>query len=144
MFAAAIVPAAFYLDAAVETDREQVESSLHQFIGDYREKRAADVGDAISAQSLALKAAAMVAVNIYNFENDRVTDVSVTESADGYVSHFRLNADFIATNHGSIGRRPTRWNVQWVFENDRWKIRDVTRLNPVNGQELGSWDKIKP
>lgn len=142
MFAAALVPAAFYLDATVETDREQVTIALEQIVTDYRDGNRAGVVDAISKRNMPLQLAAATLIDRFTFTDERLTDIAVTSAEDGYDAHFRLNADFVVNNHGSVGRRPTRWSVRWIREDDRWKVRDVTRLDPMNGKEIDGWESF--
>lgn len=142
MFASAVVPGAFYLDASVETDREQVERSLTEIVTNYRDGNKADVVAAISNQNAALQVAAALLIDQFNFTEERLTDISVDRSADGFETEFRLNADFVAGNYGSVGRRPTRWRVAWVKEDNNWKVRDAIRLDPMNGKEIAGWESF--
>lgn len=141
--AAALIPGAWWLEGAVDTPGEQVVRSLNNFIVDYREGRLADVQSAISGKNVALSIAAAGLIQLYTYEGERVTDVSVEPVDDGYEAHFRLNADFVAANYGSVGRRPTRWLTTWVEEDDRWKLRDVKRLDPINGDVREGWERFK-
>lgn len=142
LLASALIPGAWWLDLSVETDREQVERILGEFIVHYREGRLADVQAAISREAPLLSLAAAGLIERYNFEDERVTDISVAPDGDNYEIHFRLNADFIADKYGSVGRRPTRWLTTWVDEDDQWKLRDAKRLDPMNGKEVTGWRSL--
>lgn len=138
-----MIPGAWWLEGAVDTPGEKVVRSLNDFIVDYREGRLADVQAAISSENAALAIAAAGLIQLYNYEDERVTDVSVEPVANGYEAHFRLNADFVAANYGSVGRRPTRWLTTWVEEDDRWKLLGVKRLDPINGDVREGWERFK-
>ena len=131
------VPMAWAIDRAFETDAERIEQRLTTVVSDYQTFDLPAVQDAISRTRPDLKALAAVAIEYANYEDERLTDVSVDVDGDEATAHFRLNANFLL-NSGNLGeiRQPTRWRFGYVREGTSWKIVEVTELDPITGEEL--------
>jgi hypothetical protein len=53
--------------------------------------------------------------------------------------HFRANASITVTGEsGASGYYPARLILTFEREKGEWKIIDVERLSPLNGQKMGS------
>ena len=71
-----------------------------------------------------------------------IKDLEVTVRADGQTAdaHLRANGT-LKVNHGDmISRVFTRWQTVWKHIGTEWKLLEVKRLDPVNGQEMGILD----
>ncbi len=65
-------------------------------------------------------------------------NVTVDEAETEAVAMVRANGNLTLTHHGGATHRvPNYWRTVWKTEEDTWKLVKVTRLNPVNGTEMG-------
>ena len=63
--------------------------------------------------------------------------VIVDDNAENATALVRANGNLTLLKNGGGSRHvPTYWRMTWVPENETWKLRDVARLNPANGQEI--------
>lgn len=135
----------YFIERSVVTDGEQIENAIYDLAKDFQEKNSAGVLDYISPQQRELQVAVTAALNLVTIEDDyRITDVDVDVSADNTLamSHFRANVTATVIGFASKARRPTRWNVKWRKEGEKWRIVEVHQLDPVNGSEISVWQQI--
>ena len=135
--AVVVAAAAFGVDEFVVTDTEQLEQQLTQLVADFAGNQSAAVAAAFDDSVPVWRMAASAAVALVDVEPDyRLTDLSAAVSGDEASQHFRLNGEFTVGRFGSVGRRPTRWQLDWVRVGDAWRIVDVHELDPITGEEM--------
>ena len=71
-----------------------------------------------------------------------IKDLAVTLREDGQTAdaHLRANGTLKITHSDMLTRVFTRWQTTWKFVGSGWKLVEVRRLDPVNGQEMGILD----
>lgn len=132
----------FVVDAFVVTTAERLEQELLRTVELFRANDTEAVVEQIAADRPALRLQAAAGVAFVDVAEDyRLTDLSVRERDDVATQHFRLNGEFLVGVAGSVGRRPTRWELDWKETGDgRWQIDAVRRLDPLSGETLGLLD----
>ena len=68
-----------------------------------------------------------------------IKDLEVTVRDDGQTAdaHLRANGTLKVTHGDMLARVFTRWQTVWKLVGSEWKLVEVKRLDPVNGQEMG-------
>ena len=138
LLAAAVFGTAF----VIQTEAERVEATAADFVD------ALVVGDADAAVSfftpdaLLARGAIHAGLEMVDVHNDvRLTDWQTVVDGDEATCHFRANATFTLIGDGFETRHPTRWDTIWVKVGDDWRMAGVTRLNPINGEEMGMLER---
>ncbi|WLD15248.1 hypothetical protein [Planctellipticum variicoloris] len=130
--------ATWVIESSVVTDREQLEALVQNLCDDFRRKAPRTL-DYFSARSEPLRVMAASAMALVDVQDDlRVTDFETeltNENTRGSV-HFRANATLSVGGFGNVGRQPVRAIIDWQREGGAWKIVEIRRLNPLNGQEM--------
>jgi hypothetical protein len=130
--------AAWVVESSIVTDRERLEALVRNLCDDFRRKDPRTL-DYFSAQAGPLRDMVTSAMELVDVQDDlRVTDFE-TELTNGNSHgsvHFRANATLTVRAIGNVGRQPFRAIIDWQREGGSWKIVDIRRLNPLNGQEM--------
>ena len=127
----------YVIEEQIVTERERVETSIHEVAAAFERQDMNGTLAYFSEQALLLRAIAANAVLGVQVQDDlRITDVSVelSNSESRAKSHFRANGSFSVMGFGDVGHQPTRWNVDWQKEGGEWRIVNVQRLDPINGE----------
>lgn len=135
----------YFMERAIVTEREKIEFAIHDMARAFQEKDMAGTLNYISPQQTELQIAVTAALSAVTIEDDyRITDVDIETSADNTLakSHFRANVTVSVIGFLSKSRQPTRWNLDWRKEGDKWRIVEVHQLDPISGQETSQWRKI--
>lgn len=129
---------AWVVEKSVVTDREQLELLVQNLCDDFRRKDRRTL-DYFAAQAEPLREMAEDAMELVDVQNDlRVTDfeTELTNNNSRARVHFRANATLAVKAIGNVGRQPFRAIIEWQREAGAWKIVNIRRLNPLNGQEM--------
>ena len=125
------------VDELVVTDTERLEERLTTLVADFAANDADGVTAVFDDSVPMWRLAASAAVAMVDVGPDyRLTDLSADVSDATASQHFRLNGEFTVGRFGSVGRRPTRWRLDWVKSGDDWRIVDVHELDPITGEEM--------
>ncbi|MEQ9406795.1 MAG: hypothetical protein RIK87_03680 [Fuerstiella sp.] len=131
----------FFLEQYVVTAREQVEIELNQMLTHFKNRDVDAIGGQICKESDELKSIAERGLEMVDLSESfhlSSVDVELNESEDTATAWVRANGDVTLRTHGGGSRHiPTFWKTTWTLEDGVWKLRDVIRLNPANGQEVG-------
>lgn len=129
---------AWVVERAVVTDREQLEVLVQNLCDDFRRKDRRTL-DYFSAHAEPLRQMAAGAMELVEVRDDlRVTDFATELTNNNSLArvHFRANATLSVRAIGNVGRQPFRAIIEWQREAGVWKIVNIRRLNPLNGQEM--------
>jgi len=150
---------AIVIDATIETEKERVEAAVYELAATFRDESLkyhagsefpgndqiqtfrfiATLGSDI--RQLTWRALRLVEVQ----DSIRITDLDVTMKSHGSraTTHFRANATVTSSAYGGSGHQPTRWELTWQREWERWKIIRIRRLDVITGKEISdifAWD----
>ena len=129
-------PGIWMVERLIVTPREEVDFSVRSLVLDFQQKRTAEVQNGISQQAPQLRSMAQAAIDFVSLGEDlRISDVQVevNEPPTRARVDFRVNATIILKAGGDVGRKPTRWKGTWLKEVDRWRLAELTELDPLNG-----------
>ena len=151
----------YFIEKQIVTEAERVEAAIYGVTDAFQDR---DVERTVSyfsdnaalpddrlppflrfvARNVSLRTVVAGAVSTIQVEDDlRITDVSVETSNNDSLakSHFRANGSFIVPGAGNVGHQPTRWEFRWRQEAGEWRIIDVQRLDPINGEPMGVFER---
>jgi len=131
----------FFIEQSVVTEREKIEASIYDLARAFQENDQAGTLNHFSPQNIDLQNLVNRALELVDIEDDyRITDLDIETSADNTLarSHFRVNVTASVLGIASDVRQPTRWNLEWRKEDDKWRIVEVHRLDPISGAEMGA------
>ncbi|MEJ7594565.1 MAG: hypothetical protein WKF77_23770 [Planctomycetaceae bacterium] len=133
----------YLIESAVVTPGEEVEAQLQTMLDAFRDRNQNAINDCIAEDSPRLRETAAEGIEMVTLTKDfHIKDLEVTVRVDGQTAdaHLRANGT-LKVNHGDmISRVFTRWQTVWKHVGSEWKLVEVTRLDPVNGQEMGILD----
>ena len=146
-----VAGAGWFLDDAVVTDRERLQTQLEGLVVDFAGEDVDGVLSRFAPTAIPLRLLARAAIKLVSIEEGyRLTDTSVRftgEAANGRpdaaTQHFRLNGKFSVGTFGEVGQRPTRWELDWVRDGDRWLITQLRELDPISGEQLDRYKKLR-
>ena len=133
----------YLTEAAIVTPGELVEDQLQIMLDAFRDRNQDAINDCIADESPKLRETAAEGLKLVTLTKDfHIKDLEVTVRADGQTAdaHLRANGT-LKVNHGDMFSHVfTRWQTVWKHVGSEWKLVEVRRLDPVNGQEMGILD----
>ncbi|HQX53797.1 MAG TPA: hypothetical protein PLR25_28035 [Planctomycetaceae bacterium] len=134
----------YVLESAVVTPAEQVEGQLQTMLDGFRDRNQASIDACIADESPGLKETAQKGLDLVTLTKDfHIKDLEVKLREDNQTAdaHLRANGTLKLNRSDMVTRVFTRWQTVWKLEGGDWKLVEVRRLDPVNGQEIGILDK---
>ncbi|MEO2016031.1 MAG: hypothetical protein ABGZ53_16850 [Fuerstiella sp.] len=133
----------YFLEQYLVSPAEEVEHELHVMLDHFKAENLSGITSQISADSPALAEIAEKGLEVVDLSDTfhiNSVDVTVDEAEAEAVAMVRANGKLTLTqNGGATYRIPNYWRTVWKTENDAWKLVRFTRLNPVNGTEMGTF-----
>lgn len=129
----------FFLEKALISPREEVEMQLELLLGDFKASDLDAIASRISSASPHLNDAARQGLDLVELADSfhiKSSDVTLEQDGQVAVALLRANGDITIRSHGQR-YVPTFWKTTWNREDGVWKMKEVIRLNPANGQEIG-------
>jgi len=133
----------YVLETAVVTPGEEVEAQLQTMLDAYRDRDPDAINLCIADESPKLRETAVQGLEMVTLTKDfHIRDLEVTVRDDGQTADAQLRANgTLKLNHSDmVSRVSTRWQTVWKHIGTEWKLVEVRRLDPVNGQEMGILD----
>lgn len=133
----------YFVERAIVTEGERLQQRVVQLCDDFRAKKPA-VLDYVSATRPDLKLVFAGALGTVTVHDDlRLTDfqTQVTNQNSRGTVHFRANATIDVAGFGNVGFQPARLILTFQREQGEWKIIEVQRLNPINGNRMEIMEK---
>lgn len=131
----------FFLERYLVTPVEQVESQLEVMLQHFKDRDIEAISAQISDDNQKLKDIAKGGLDLVDLDEKfalRSVDVTIEEGGTRATAMVRANGTVGLRKHGGAGQHvPTFWKTIWLSQGDDWKLHEVTRLNPGNGQEMG-------
>lgn len=127
------------LERSIVTEGERLQQRVEQLCFDFRDKK--DVMPYISDSRPDLKELFADAAQMVTIQSDlRLSDFETRflEQGKRATVHFRANATVNVSNMGDVGYQPARLILTLENEKGVWRIIEVERLNPINGQRMGT------
>ncbi|MDA1232391.1 MAG: hypothetical protein O2856_16585 [Planctomycetota bacterium] len=133
----------YFIESSIVTPAEEVESQLQTMLDSFRERDQNAIDACIAEESKGLCEIAARGLEMVSLTKDfHIKDLKVTVRDDGQTAdaHLRANGTLRVMQADMITRVFTRWQTVWKHGASGWKLVEVTRLDPVNGQEMGVLD----
>lgn len=141
----AIVP--LVVDQLVETDREVITSSLHELadaVVDSDLTRALsflEAGDMLSGSAREVVERGLDQIDVH--EGLRIKGIVIKVDGTEATSDFRANGTVDVKNVASDQHAVSRWLLAWKKSGGDWKVTKITRLNPLTGDTMGTYDSTQ-
>lgn len=135
-------PLIYFVEGAILTSREVIEQEIYDLAEGVGNGDTAAVLDHISESAPQYLGMVQSGMSQFKIAPDiSITDVTVELSEDEQeaFAHFRANAKISKeeSRSGTVQRRfPSRWEVTFQNEPDRWRIIKIKRLSPISGREM--------
>ena len=133
----------YVLESAIVTPAEEVETQLQTMLESFRIRDQSSIDACIAEEAPGLKETARKGLEMVTLTKDfHIKDLAVTLREDGQTAdaHLRANGTLKITHSDMLTLVFTRWQTTWKFVGSGWKLVEVRRLDPVNGQEMGILD----
>lgn len=133
----------YFVESAVVTPAEEVELQLQTMLDSFRERDQTAIDACIAEESAGLREIAARGLDMVSLTKDfHIKDLKVSVRDDGQTAdaHLRANGTLRLRQGDITTHMFTRWQTVWKHSASGWKLAEVTRLDPVNGQEMGLLD----
>lgn len=133
--------ALYVVESMIVTTGEQLEANLNEMLDGFRYRDINLIASHLSANAQGLKETANEGLQLVEVSRSfHIKDVDTKISEDGKSAWVELRGNGLLTVR--INNTPyhtaTRWKTLWKQQVDgAWKLVEVHRLNPVNGDEMG-------
>jgi hypothetical protein len=130
----------YVAERAIVTEGERLQDEVAVICHQFRNRDPAILTH-FSETAPGLKVLCKTAMEMVKVRDDfRLTDFSTTFTNQGSRAnvHFRANAELAVMDFS--GRHPFRCILTFGKEAGAWKILEVQRLNPINGDKMGALD----
>ena len=134
----AVLP--FVTDQLVETDREQVTEHLVELAEAVRSNNTSKVLGFVKGMDGDAHQTVEEGMKRVNIRSLRIKDVRIDASSGEGTSDFRANGSVDVTGIVSDKHVATRWVLDWSRLGDEWKVTKITRLDPLKGEPMGTFD----
>jgi hypothetical protein len=130
-----------FLEQYIVSPAEEVEHELHVMLDHFKSENLSGITAQIAAESQSLAEIAKKGLELVDLSETfhiKSIDVTVDDAAASAVAMVRANGLVTLPFHGGATHRvPNFWRTEWKTEDGTWKLVEVTRLNPLNGTEMG-------
>lgn len=131
----------YFLEQYLASPREEVEQQLQTMLTHFKNRDVAAIEGQISADSPNLAIIAAQGLELVDVEETfhlRSVDCELKNNELVAEAFVRANGDVTLRSRGGGSRHiPTFWKTIWKREDSSWKLVEVVRLNPANGEEMG-------
>ncbi|MDG2126466.1 MAG: hypothetical protein P8K08_00585 [Fuerstiella sp.] len=144
MFAAILLllgTGVYLLEQYLVSPAEEVEHELRVMLDHFKSENLSSIRSQLAAESQALGEIARKGLDLVDLSDTfhiKSINVTMDETAASAIAMVRANGEVTVTHHsGATHRVSNYWRTEWKTEDGDWKLVQVTRLNPVNGTEMG-------
>ncbi len=133
----------YFVESSIVTPAEEVEAQLQTMLNAFRERDQDSIDRAIADESPKLRTSAAEGLEMVTLTKDfHIKDLEVTVHPDGKTAdaHLRANGTLKLNRNDMVTRVFTRWQTVWKQIGTEWRLTEVKRLDPVNGNEIGILD----
>ncbi len=132
--------AVFVGEEMIETESEKVQSRVLALADAVRHGEKEQVQGYFAADAQSLRQQVAAHVDDIQFEELRITGLKVEVNPEGT----QAQSDFHANGSGTFRKTlssnfATRWNLTWQKEAGVWKVVQIERLDPIQGNVIGTW-----
>lgn len=130
----------YFMESAIVTPSEEIENSLAGLLEGFIAKDLNAINSHIDDDAYGLKQTAQQGLDLVTLdESFHLQSIVVTISEDGRtaVADLRANGSLTVHQANAAYHAATRWSTNWKQHEDGWKLAEVHRLNPLNGDEMG-------
>jgi hypothetical protein len=143
--ACGLLAAGVYLvEGIIVTPAEHIEQEVHTMLDSFKRSDLPAISQQISDENPGLKDIAEQGLQLVQLKSDfHVKSVAVEMSDDGTsaTAKVRANGNVRLKSNGYERRIPEFWETKWKDEAGVWRMTDAIRLNPVNGERIGYFDR---
>lgn len=132
--------ALYVVESAIVTTSEQLEANLNQMLEGFQTRDINAIASHISSDAPKLKETADQGLELVEVgKTFHIKDVETTmdESGKSAWVELRANGKLTIRSNNTPYHAVTRWKTLWKEQDGVWKLAEVHRLNPVNGEEIG-------
>lgn len=130
----------YFLEEWIVTPAEQVEGRLESLLGQFKTENLPAINEHIDEDSPKLRETAEQGLKLVILDpRFHLQDLKITVSGDGQSAdaELRANGTMTVRQANTPYHASTRWKTRWVNRGNTWKLSEVQRLNPINGEEMG-------
>lgn len=130
----------YVLEGSIITPAEQIVVGLEQLRLGFVKESKADIfrwisDDSPDLRDMAAKGRELVSVSpTFHLKNVKV---ELAENGNTAWVDLRGNGTLTLRQNNTPYHATTRWKTLWKLQSGQWKLVEVHRLNPVNGDEIG-------
>lgn len=133
--------ALYVVESMIVTTGEQLEANLNEMLDGFRNRDISLIASHLSDEAQGLKDTAADGLQLVDVSKSfHIKDVETTINADGKSAWVELRGNGLLTvrSNNTPYHTATRWKTLWKQQTDgTWKLVEVHRLNPINGDEIG-------
>ncbi|MEZ6124352.1 MAG: hypothetical protein R3C49_14435 [Planctomycetaceae bacterium] len=133
----------FFLERWLISPGEEVELQVTDMLENFKRSDLPAITQQISQDSPDLVAIAEKGLGLVKLDSGyhiRNIDVTISDSStDRATAMVRANGTLNLKNSSMSQHFPTYWKMDWQRQQDRWQLKSVQRLNPINGEPLDTF-----
>jgi hypothetical protein len=130
----------YVLEGSIVTPSEQIAAGLDELRLGFVKESTADIFRWISEDSPDLRETAAKGLELVSVSRAfqlKNIEVKPAENGNSAWVEFRGNGTLTLRQNNTPYHAITRWKTLWKLQSGQWKLVEVHRLNPVNGDEIG-------
>lgn len=135
-----IAVALYFVESVIVTTSEQLEANLNQMLEGFQERDLNAIAVHISPDAPKLKETAdqgLQLVDVAKAFHIKDVETTIDDSGKSAWVDLRANGTLTIRSNNTPYHAMTRWKTLWKEQDGVWKLAEVHRLNPVNGEEIG-------
>lgn len=132
--------AVYFIEQRLISPAEEVEATISQMLDDFKDRDINNIQSAISAERTDLVRLAEQGLELVKLQDSFKLKSVTVEFQDDTTATAMIRANggiSVTKGSGGSGHYPTYWRTTWKNQSG-WKLTEVTRLNPANGNEIGT------
>lgn len=138
----------YFLERSLISTGEEVEMATAQLLQNFKDEDLNAISNQIVDQDPELVALAEKGLQMVDLGPDfqlKSVETSVSNDGQTVTAYVRANGriEFTGNTAAAAGGRhmPTFWKTIWNRKGEEWRLRNATRLNPTDGQEIDMFGK---
>lgn len=135
----------YFLEQALVSTGEEVEAAVVEMLENFKNENLDAISNQIADKDPELIQLTERGLKLVDLGPDfqlKSAETSVSDDQQTVTAFIRANGRIeISSSAAGSRHMPTFWKTTWTMQDSKWKLKNATRLNPANGDEIDIFGK---
>lgn len=130
----------YFLEQALISTGEEVEAAVVEMLESFKDEDLNAIANQIADRDPELIRQAERGLGLVDLDSNfqlKSAETSVSDDQQTVTAFIRANGRVEISNPNPVSQHvATYWKTIWTLQDSKWKLKNVTQLNPTNGDEI--------